>query len=262
MTENSIALPEDQQSAPQQTARRKRRAAQILKAAHELFLEAGYEKAAVSAIAKHIGIAEGLIYSYYPTKRDLLYHVLREYYEPLIREVEDGCARLSDMRSRIRFIVWRHLRTFLEEPNMVKIVLHELRIGPDYETTGLRQLQRRYTQPLINTLKQGMANGELSDDVNPEMIRAIMYGGVEHLMWRVLHGRESVDLEALTDEFVALIFHGLLKGNLPPADSFDANRVFSKLDQISNALTDIQNQVKNCAHAPTSPGKSNSRIET
>jgi AcrR family transcriptional regulator len=257
MTESSTLPPDDQKFAANQTARRKRRAAEILKAARDLFLEFGYEKTAVSAIAKRIGVAEGLVYSYYSTKRDLLHHVLTEFYEPLIREVEEGCARLSDMRSRIRFIVWRHLRTYLEAPNVVKIVLHELRTGPDYETTGLRQLQSRYTQSLVNTVKQGMANGELADDVNPEMIRAILYGGTEHLMWRVLHGRESVDLEALTDRFVSLMFHGLLKENAPRQDQADAKQVCAKLDQISSALMDIQHQLKNCPPAPASPGKSN-----
>jgi len=254
--------PENQKVAPKQTARRKRRAAQILKAAHELFLESGYEKTTVSAIAKQVGIAEGLVYSYYPTKRDLFHHVLREYYEPLIRDVEEGCSRLSDMRSRIRFIVWRQLRTYLEEPNMVKSILYELRTGPDYETTGLRQLQSRYTQSLINTLKQGMANGELAGDVNPEMIRAILYGGIEHLMWSVLRGRGPIGLETLTDKFVSFILHGLLKENLPREDSLDANQILSKLGQISSALTGIQNQLKNCQTAPVSPGVSNPPMET
>ena len=245
MEKSSITPPEDQKFTTNQTARRKRRAAEILKVACELFLEFGYEKTAVSAIAKRIGVAESLVYSYYPTKRDLLHQVLRELYQPLICEVEEGCSRLSDMRSRIRFIVWRHLRTYLEAPNVVKIILHELRTGPDYETTGVRQLQRRYTQALMNTIRQGMANGEISDDANPEMIRAILYGGTEHLMWRVLRGRESVDLEALTDQFISLIFHGLLKEkSLRKSNRVNGKQVFSKLDQISSALTDIQNQLR------------------
>jgi len=261
MTKNSMLPPDGQKFVPNQTARRKRRAAEILKAARELFLEFGYEKTAVSVIAKRIGVAESLVYSYYPTKRGLLHHVLREFYEPLIHEVEEGCSRLSDMRSRIRFIVWRHLRTYLETPNVVRIVLHELRTGPDYEVTGLRQLQRRYTQSLINTVKQGIASGELSDDVNPEMIRAILYGGTEHLMWRVLRGQESVDLEALTDKFVSLMFHGLLKESPPLEDCVATSQVFSKLSQISSTLTDIQNQLKNCAYAPASPEESNWRMK-
>ena len=99
-------------AAGKQTPRRLRRAAEILAAGREVFMEKGFERASVSEIASRVGVVEGLVYSYFPTKRDLLNQVLRGMYEPLIQEISDGFSRIHGLRSRLRFLVWRHLRVY------------------------------------------------------------------------------------------------------------------------------------------------------
>ena len=126
--------------AGKQTPRRMRRAAEIINAARETFLEKGFERASVSEIAAKVGVVEGLLYSYFPTKRDLLNEVLRGMYEPLIREIEDGFSRLQGLRSRMRFLVWRHLRVYVEDPGLSRLVLHEVRTRPEYFNSALHEL--------------------------------------------------------------------------------------------------------------------------
>src|SRR5437868_4737534 len=104
------------EGAPQLSARRQRRAGEILAAARDVFLEHGFQGTAVSEIASRVGIVEGLVFNYFPTKRDLLHAVLRELYEPLIRDVSEGFERLQGLRARLRFIVWRHVRVYVETP--------------------------------------------------------------------------------------------------------------------------------------------------
>ncbi len=127
--------------------KRQKRAGEILAAARQVFIEKRLpKKAAVSEIAQRAGIAEGLIFRYFPTKRDLLHEVLSEMYEPLIRDVEDGFSRLQGLRARLRFIIWRHVRVYVETPGLARLVLHEVRTGPDYAGSGLHALHVRYTQ--------------------------------------------------------------------------------------------------------------------
>ena len=85
-----------------QTPRRMRRAAEILEAARDVFLEKGFDRSSVSEIASKVGVVEGLVYTYYPSKRDLLNAVLRGMYEPLIADLEDKFSRLHGVRSRMR----------------------------------------------------------------------------------------------------------------------------------------------------------------
>lgn len=201
-------------AAAEPTPRRLRRAAEILSAAREVFLDKGFERASVGEIAARVGVVEGLVYSYFPTKRELLNEVLRGMYEPLIRDIADGFERVHGLRSRLRFLVWRHLRVYVEEPSLSRIVLHEVRTSPDYFKSVLHDLQARYTAFLVRTVREAMEAGELPADTEVESVRSMVYGGIEHRMWSMLYGRGSIDVEAMADRYTALLLHGILA---PPA---------------------------------------------
>jgi AcrR family transcriptional regulator len=196
--------------AGKQTPRRMRRAAEIINAARDTFLEKGFERASVSEIAAKIGVVEGLLYSYFPTKRDLLNEVLRGMYEPLIREMEDSFSRLQGLRSRMRFLVWRHLRVYVEDPGLSRLVLHEVRTRPEYFNSALHELHVRYTAFLMRTVRDAVAQGELPADTDGEMVRGLVYGGIEHRMWGVLFGRDTVNIEAAADRFTDMVLRGIL----------------------------------------------------
>ena len=195
--------------AGKQTPRRMRRAAEIINAARETFLEKGFERASVSEIAAKVGVVEGLLYSYFPTKRDLLNEVLRGMYEPLIREIEDGFSRLQGLRSRMRFLVWRHLRVYVEDPGLSRLVLHEVRTRPEYFNSALHELHVRYTAFLMRTVRDAVAHGELPADTDGEMVRGLVYGGIEHRMWGVLFGRDTVNIEVAADRCTDMVLRGI-----------------------------------------------------
>lgn len=196
-------------AAGRQTPRRLRRAGEILAAAREVFMDKGFERASVAEIAARVGVVEGLVYTYYPTKRDLLNEVLRGMYVPLIHDIEAGFSRLQGLRSRLRFLVWRHLRVYVEEPGLSRIVLHEVRTGPEYFKSVLHDLHVQYTAFLLRTLREAEHDGELPPDTDVEMVRSMVYGGIEHRMWATLFGRGSVDVEALADRYTELVLRGI-----------------------------------------------------
>jgi AcrR family transcriptional regulator len=195
--------------------RRQRRASEILIAAREVFLERGFQGTAVSEIAGRVGIVEGLVFSYFPTKRDLLHAVLREMYEPLIQDVNDGYARLQGLRARLRFIVWRHVRVYVETPGLAKLVLHEVRTGPDYTSSGLHELQVRYTHFVRLALEDAVREGEIDASVDIDSVRSMLYGGLEHLMWPVLVGGQRANVDLVADRYTDLMLHGLQPAQAP-----------------------------------------------
>jgi AcrR family transcriptional regulator len=189
--------------------RRQKRAGEILAAAREVFLEKGFERTAVSEIAARVGVVEGSVFSYYATKRDLLHEVLRELYEPLIEDVGGVYARLHGLRARLRFIVWRHVRVYVETPGLARLVLHEVRTGPEYASSGLHAMHQRYTQYVRLALEDAVKDGELAPGVDVEMVRSMLYGGLEHLMWPALRGKHRVDVDAVADRYTELMLQGL-----------------------------------------------------
>jgi len=202
--------PNPKEATPPVSERRQRRTSEILAAARQIFLEKGFQGTAVSEIASRVGIVEGLVFSYFPTKRDLLHEVLREMYEPLIQDVEEGFARIQGLRARLRFLIWRHVRVYAETPGLARLVLHEVRTGPEYSSSGLHELQVRYTHFAHLALEDAARDGELPSHVNTEIARSMLYGGLEHLMWPVLFGNQSVNVDAIADRYTDLMLNGLL----------------------------------------------------
>ena len=192
------------------TPRRQRRAAEIVAAARAVFVDKGFERASVAEIAARVGVVEGLVYSYFPSKRELLNEVLRGLYEPLIRDIDAGFARLQGLRSRLRFLIWRHLRVYAEEPGLSRLALHEVRTGPDYFTSVLHELHVQYTAFLLRTVHDAVHDGELPATTDAELVRSLVYGGIEHQLWAALYGRGGrVDVEALADRWTEVVLHGI-----------------------------------------------------
>lgn len=229
-------------AAGKQTPRRLRRAAEIVAAAREIFLDKGFERSSVSEIAAKVGVVEGLLYSYFPTKRDLLNEVMRGMYEPLIREIEEGFARLHGLRSRLRFLIWRHLRVYVEEPNLSRLVLHEVRTRPEYFDSALHDLHVRYTAFLMRTVREAIVSGELPEDADGEMIRGMVYGGIEHRMWAVLFGRGTVDVEVAADRYTDMVLRGIVPvGKAEPATAAIVQTEFLSSDNdIERRLTRLE----------------------
>jgi AcrR family transcriptional regulator len=192
------------------TPRRQRRAAEIVAAARAVFVDKGFERASVAEIAARVGVVEGLVYSYFPSKRDLLNEVLRGMYEPLIQDVEAGFSRLQGLRSRLRFLIWRHLRVYAEEPGLSRLALHEVRTGPDYFSSVLHDLQVRYTSFMVRTVRDAVRDGELPAGTDADGVRSLVYGGIEHQLWATLYGRGGrIDVEAQADRWAEVVLHGI-----------------------------------------------------
>lgn len=228
------------------TPRRMRRAAEILAAARDVFLEKGFDRSSVSEIASKVGVVEGLVYTYYPSKRELLNAVLRGMYEPLIADLEDKFSRLHGVRSRMRFLIWRHLRVYVEEPNLSRLVLHEVRTGPEYFQSVLHDLHVRYTAFLLRTVQDAIADGELHPETDVELLRSMVYGGIEHRMWGTLFGRGTVDVETMADRYTAMVLGPLLpdvRAHSPIVASSARSHVGQVLNEVRERLDQIEHAV-------------------
>jgi hypothetical protein len=47
----------------------------------------------------------------------------------------------------------------------------------------------------VRTVREAVAAGELPPDTDAEMVRSMVYGGIEHRMWATLFGRGTIDVE-------------------------------------------------------------------
>lgn len=219
---------------PRRRTRRPReeRRSEILAIARKVFAERGYDAASVAEIARRAGVVEGTVYAYFPTKRDLLVEVLRGFYEPLIAEAEASLKQIRGAESRLRFLIARQLRAFTQDLDLCRLVIREIR--PDLELYGdaVHGLNRRYTAVALETIEQGIRDGELRDDLVPSVVRDLIYGGIEHAVWGFVFSGEPVDVETVTEQLARAVLSGLLAREEPAERAAERlERVLTKLEE-------------------------------
>ena len=194
--------------APTRLAREER-VGDILQAALVVFTEHGYHDAAVSDIAARCGVVEGTIYKYFESKRALLLKVLENWYEQMFGDYTRELPGLAGARHKLRYLIWRHLRTIHDNPLLARLMFIEVRSQPAYRGSALHAMNRRYTEMLTGVVRAGIAAGEIHADASPLMVRDLVYGGIEHLTWSYVGGHGKLDIARRADELTDLLWGGL-----------------------------------------------------
>jgi AcrR family transcriptional regulator len=208
----------------------------ILAAASAVFSEKGFRDGSMAEIAAKVGVVEGALYKHFPSKRELLYEAVHEHLAPRFASTERELAAISGVRNRVRFLVFRHLREFVEAPGICRLIIHDIRPYEDYQGSALRELIRENTALLSSVLSEASLRGELRRGVSAAIVRDLVYGGIEHLAFRVLAGRGTVDAEAIADQVTDLVLGGVLETpNETPALSAELDRLARLVDSLSRA---------------------------
>lgn len=207
---------------------RLRRESDIIAAARFVFSDCGYEDASMAAIAKRAGVVEGTIYTYFDNKRDLLNKVLVHWYEGMLADQAEALAGISGLRNRLRYVIWRHLRTIVTEPALCRLFFLEVRSAGSYPGSELYALNRGYTRAAMEILDEGVAAGGLRFDAPLRLVRDVIFGAIEHHTWLFLSGRGTLEIDALADALSALVLDGIgVPGEAP---------VIERLEHLADRL--------------------------
>ena len=188
---------------------REERVRQILAAATDEFRAAGFDGASMAAIASRAGIVEGSIYRFFENKATLLTRAIEVWYEEMLETYARELSVITGTRARLRFMVWRHLKTVHDEPEMCSLMFNYVRGSDGYRATDVFRLNSLYTARTLDIVREGIAKGELRDDLDLRLVRDVIYGGVEHRVWGYLRGEGSLDPEVLADSIVDMVMAGI-----------------------------------------------------
>ena len=181
----------------------------ILDAGQQVLTTRGYAGASIAAIAREAGISEGLLYRYFANKRDLLMAVLGVFYERVIDDLEALLVQEPGFRARIVAIVHAHIHLFASDREMCRLFLTEVRVAADYRETAIFRLNQRYTSIVLLVAADGMAEGAVRPDLDPRLLRDMLFGGIEHFAWRYLQQPAQVDLDAGAAQVACMLLDGI-----------------------------------------------------
>lgn len=135
---------------PPATDRGRRRRAEILDAAEELFLASGFHAVSVDDLGAAAGITGPGLYRHFPSKDALLMAVLDRIWERLAPAVAQAESAAADQA--LDTLLSAHLELALDRPAALELLLRELPHLPE-EYRGLaRRNHQRYVEAWVRAL--------------------------------------------------------------------------------------------------------------
>ena len=180
------------------------KAAAISKAAESIFAKKGFHEATISEIARKSKVSEATIYEYFSSKEELLFSIPAQttlQHEEKNREI---LKYIQGAANKLRFLIYRHLGLYAENPDYANIVMLILKGHRNFQKTASYKSVQSAARITIQVLEEGIQNGEFRPDIQPLLVRAMIWGTIEHLVTRkCLLGKPS-DLLGLADEIILM----------------------------------------------------------
>ena len=128
---------------------------QILNAALTVFSQRGFSQATIAEIAQEAGIAEGTIYNYYNSKRDLLVSLVTSYLEAeRVIDVLKHPSKPTDL-AFLQSLIWDRLEVGFTNVERLLVLMGEI-----YHDSALRQLYvEQFASPTLELLEKYIESG-------------------------------------------------------------------------------------------------------
>jgi len=172
----------------------------ILTAALEIFAQRGYQKALVTEIARRAGVSEATIYKEFKDKEDLLHAIPEKIMPEATSELALHMQGIKGALNKFRKFIWFYLYFFETNKDWATVVLLQIRPNPTFIRTTAYQLIRKFTRILIDILEEGKKEGRIRKDLDNNLARHIIIGGIEHITTRWIFLGKPEHILSYTDE--------------------------------------------------------------
>ena len=124
----------------------------IGKSAAKVFNEKGFLETSIVDIASAAKISKGGIFHYFPTKNEILYHILNEYMDVVLEGLDENLKNIETGSSRIQFIISRHIDLYDKNTAEAKLLLHEAHNLPLKKFKIIAEKEKKYFQMVADIL--------------------------------------------------------------------------------------------------------------
>jgi len=160
-------------------------------------------------IAKTAGVTEALIYKYFQDKRDLLHQLLQEYLEEYIVQFNHDLKGIKGALNKLRKLIWTHINVYSTNRVFARILLIEVRNNQDYYHSETYQLVKTYSNVMLELIEEGVATGEIRNDIPMKLMRQCILGSIEHICLTGIIFNREMSPDQLTDDLCEFLFKGI-----------------------------------------------------
>jgi AcrR family transcriptional regulator len=192
------------------TARWERRYREAHDAAASAFAENGYLGASTKDIADRLGILQGSLYYYFPSKEVALelvcIHGVAGFFETA-QAIAGGPGQPSE---RLAGLIRAHIAPVLDRLHFVRVFLNQRQFLPNRSRRRVGKLSRGLEKIFEDVIRQGMRAGEFRADLDPRVTTLGILGMANGVAaW---YGKEDASIERIGSDFVRLVLAGIASG--------------------------------------------------
>jgi AcrR family transcriptional regulator len=185
----------------------------ILHAALALFSEKGFSATTTREIAQKAGCAEGTIFRYFPTKKDILISLVRPHALEELRRVMDNLPRQGE-EENLRLILENRLKTIMKNKSLIKVVLTEAQYHDELKDYLMENIASHVFDTLAAYLAERMEAGVFRK-ADPYIFARILVGMMASLLlsesFYPMEGFDEKKRGDYLNEIMNIFLHGVLK---------------------------------------------------
>lgn len=191
----------------------------IFNAAVKVFAQKGFSAATTSEIAKEAGIAEGTIFRYYKTKKDILRGVMLQYVENFeeildLESVEKLINENTDksIEEVLKMVAMNRYKVFEKWHSMVMVIMYEMQFHEDIKKIYLDKVMEKENK-LAELFIEKIKYDNQYKDINYKSARRIfqsMVLGLFHVN-QEFEKDITLSIEEEIDIIIDVFFNGIRK---------------------------------------------------
>lgn len=203
-----LALSEKEQMTPKQMS--------ILQAAIDTFSEKGFSAAATSEIAQKAGVAEGTIFRYYKTKKDLLLAIvvptMSRMIAPFVMRNFSGVLDVpfESYDAFLKAFMVNRLDFARKNLKIIRILIQEIPFQPALKEQLVENILSQVLERVTVITDHFKEQGQIVDAPTPAIIRFTISSVIGYLLARLLlmPDHDWNDEEEI-EQTVSFIMHGI-----------------------------------------------------
>lgn len=181
---------------------------EILRAASHLFSQQGYKSTSVREVVQAAGVTKPTLYYWFQNKEALFREVVQAHLDGMRVIMDDELDPPGSVRERFERFSRRYINTALTQSEAVHLLMLAMHpVDKEQPVLDLLDWHCAGIERIASVLRDGVASGELRNDLNLATAASSWLGMVNHTLMGFLHGA-PYDETAL-DNLLDLYFNGV-----------------------------------------------------
>lgn len=146
----------------------------------DVFAERGFHRTRVSDIAKHAGVAYGLIYHYFDSKDAVLHAIFEDNWAVFIKVLEDlQSAKDRPTSEKLSSIIALLIDALRVAPALIQVIIQEVSRSDRFVHATKLEAFQRALGVVREILADGQRRGEVKASLDPQVGAFVFFGALE-----------------------------------------------------------------------------------